>query len=34
MKEATRKVFEYLKAHNDEDLTAADVASILELEKR
>lgn len=34
MKENTRKVFEYLKAHNDEDLTAADVAEVLGLEKR
>lgn len=34
MKENTRKVFEFLKAHNDEDLTAADVAEALELEKR
>ena len=34
MKENTRKVFEYLKAHNGEDLTAADVAEALGLEKR
>jgi hypothetical protein len=34
MKENTRKVFEYLKAHNGEDLTAADVAEALSLEKR
>jgi hypothetical protein len=34
MKENTRKVFEFLKAHNNEDLTAADVAEALELEKR
>lgn len=34
MKENTRKVFEYLKAHNNEDLTAADVAEALDLEKR
>ena len=34
MKENTRKVFEFLKAHNDEDLTAADVAEALGLEKR
>ena len=34
MKENTRKVFEYLKANNDKDLTAADVAEALELEKR
>ena len=34
MKENTWKVFEYLKAHNGEDLTAADVAEALGLEKR
>lgn len=34
MKENTRKVFEYIKAHNNEDLTAADVAEALGLEKR
>lgn len=34
MKENTRKVFDYLKNHNDEDLTAADVAEALGLEKR
>lgn len=34
MKENTRKVFEFLKVHNDEDLTAADVAEALDLEKR
>ena len=34
MKENTRKVFEFLKTHNDKDLTAADVAEALELEKR
>lgn len=34
MKENTKKVFLYLKAHNDEDLTAADVAEALDLEKR
>lgn len=34
MKENTRKVFDFLKAHNNEDLTAADVADALELEKR
>ena len=34
MKENTRKVFEFLKAHNNEDLTAADVAEALDLEKR
>ena len=34
MKENTKKVFLYLKAHNNEDLTAADVAEALDLEKR
>ena len=34
MKENSRKVFEYLKANNDADLTAADVATALGLEKR
>ena len=34
MKENTRKVFDFLKAHNNEDLTAADVAEALGLEKR
>lgn len=34
MKENSRKVFDYLKAHNGEDLTAADVAAALGLEKR
>lgn len=29
MKETTRKVFEYLKEHNGEDLTAADIARVL-----
>lgn len=34
MKENTRKVFDYLKNNNDQDLTAADVAEVLGLEKR
>lgn len=34
MKEKTRKVLEYLKEHADEDLTSADVAEALGLEKR
>lgn len=34
MKENTRKVFDYLKEHDGEDLTAANVAEILGLEKR
>lgn len=34
MKENSRKVFEYLKANNGADLTAADVAAALSLEKR
>lgn len=34
MKENSRKVFEYLKANNGKDLTAADVAAELGLEKR
>jgi len=34
MKENSRKVFEYLKANNGADLTAADVAAALNLEKR
>lgn len=34
MKENTRKVFDYLKNNSDKDLTAADVADILGLEKR
>jgi len=34
MKENSRKVFEYLKANNGKDLTAADVAAALNLEKR
>ena len=34
MKENSRKVFEYLKTNNGADLTAADVAAALGLEKR
>jgi hypothetical protein len=34
MKENSKKVFMYLKEHNGEDLTAADVAEALGLEKR
>lgn len=34
MKENTRKIFDFLKAHNGEDLTAADVAAAVGLEKR
>lgn len=34
MKENTKRVFQYLKDHNGENLTAADVAQALELEKR
>ena len=34
MKENTRKVFDYLKDNADKDLTAADVAEALGLEKR
>lgn len=34
MKENTRKVFDYLKDNTDKDLTAADVAEALNLEKR
>ena len=34
MKENSKKVFNYLKEHNGEDLTAADVADALGLEKR
>lgn len=34
MKENSRKVFEYLKANNGADMTAADVAAALNLEKR
>ena len=34
MKENTKLVLNYLKEHNDEQLTAADVAEALGLEKR
>ena len=34
MKPDTRRVFEYIKAHNNEDITAADVAEALDLDKR
>lgn len=34
MKENTRKVLDYLREHNGEDLTSADVAEALGLEKR
>ena len=34
MKENTRKVLDYLKENNDSNLTAADVAEALGLEKR
>ena len=34
MKENTRKVFDYLKDNTDKDLTAADVAEALGMEKR
>lgn len=34
MKQNTRMIFDYIKAHNGEDITAADVAAALELEKR
>lgn len=34
MKENTKKVFAYLQEHNGENLTAADVAEALGLEKR
>lgn len=34
MKENTRKVLDYLKENNGSDLTAADVAEALDLEKR
>lgn len=34
MKENTRKVLDYLKENNGKDLTAADVAEALGLEKR
>ena len=34
MKENTRKVFDYLKDNAGKDLTAADIAEVLGLEKR
>lgn len=34
MKDNTRKVFEYLKEHVNEDLTSGDIAVALGLEKR
>ena len=34
MKENTRKVFDYLRNNTDKDLTAADIAEVLGLEKR
>ena len=34
MKEKTRKIFDYLKDHDGEDITAADVAEALDLEVR
>lgn len=34
MKEQTRKIFDYVKSHNNEDITAADVAEALGVEKR
>lgn len=34
MKENTRKIFDYLKAHDGEDMTASDVAEALALETR
>lgn len=34
MKENTRKIFDYLKDHANQDLTAADVADALGVEKR
>lgn len=34
MKENTKNVLNYLKAHNDDNLTAAEVAEALDLEKR
>lgn len=34
MKENSRKVFDYLKKVNGEDVTAADVAAALNLEKK
>ena len=34
MKEKTRKIFNYLREHDGEDMTAADVAEALDLEVR
>ena len=34
MKEKTRKIFDYLKDHDGEDITAADAAEALDLEVR
>ena len=34
MKENTRKIFDYVKEHNGQDITAADVAEALGLETR
>ena len=34
MKENSKKILMYLKEHNDEDLTAQDIAEALGLEKR
>jgi len=34
MKDSSRKIFDYLKTHNDEDLTSEDLAQILGLTKR
>ena len=34
MKENSKKVFTYLKEHNGEDLTAADVAAAVDLPKK
>ena len=34
MKENTRKIFDYIKAHDGEDMTAADVAEALGLDVR
>lgn len=34
MKENTRKIFDYIKAHNGQPMTSADVAEALGLEKK
>lgn len=34
MKASTRAVFDYIKAHNDEDMTSADIGEVLDLQKR